>query len=152
MECNSNPLLAEFPTSSETVKAIKLLSSSKAPGSDAIPAEIYKTGGLPVAEKLIVISHYVEKRSHPEEFKDASIIQFKWKGNPKFCENYGGITLLSIAGRIPETNLNEHPEQSGLQPENQCGFRKDRGRQLQEKCQEQNVDLYIILCRPNQSI
>ena len=38
-ECN--PLLDELPTVSETVKAIKLLSSGKAPGSDAIPAEIY---------------------------------------------------------------------------------------------------------------
>ena len=47
------------------VKAIKLLSSDKAPGSDAIPAEICKTGGPPVAEKLTVISNYLEKRSHP---------------------------------------------------------------------------------------
>ena len=43
----------------------QLLSSGKVPGSDAIPAEIYKAGGPPVAEKLTVISHYVEKRSHP---------------------------------------------------------------------------------------
>ena len=42
-------------------------------------------------------------------------------------------------------------ELSGLLPESPCGFRKDRGtidmiftaRQLQEKCQEQNVDLYM---------
>ena len=42
-------------------------------------------------------------------------------------------------------------ERSGLLPESQCGFRKNRGttdiiftaRQLQEKCQEQNVDLYM---------
>ena len=50
VECN--PLLDEIPTVSETVKAIKLLSSGKAPGSDAIHAEIYKAGGLPAAEKL----------------------------------------------------------------------------------------------------
>ena len=42
-ECN--PLLDEFPTVSETVKTIKLLSSGKTPGSDAIPAEMYKAGG-----------------------------------------------------------------------------------------------------------
>ena len=45
VECNL--LLGEFPTVSETVKAIKILSSGKAPGSDAIPAEIYKAGGTP---------------------------------------------------------------------------------------------------------
>ena len=54
VECNL--LLDEFPTVSETVKAIKFLSSGKAPGSDAIPAEIYKAGGTSVA-KMTVISH-----------------------------------------------------------------------------------------------
>ena len=63
VECNQ--LLDELPTISETVKAIKSLSSGKAPGSDTIPAEIYKAGGPIVAEKLTVISHYVEKRSYP---------------------------------------------------------------------------------------
>ena len=48
MECS--PLLDEFLTVSETVKAIKLLSCGKAPGSDAIPTDIYKAGGPPVAE------------------------------------------------------------------------------------------------------
>ena len=60
VECHS--LFDELSVLSETVKAIKLLSSGKAPGSDAIPAEIYKAGGPSVAEKLTVISHYVEKR------------------------------------------------------------------------------------------
>ena len=54
VECNL--LLDEFPTVSETVKAIKLLSSGKAPWSDAIPAEIYIAGGTPVA-KMTVFSH-----------------------------------------------------------------------------------------------
>ena len=68
VECN--PLLDELPTVPETVKAIKLLSFGKAPGSDAIPAEIYKTGGPPVADKTDrVISHYVEKRSHPSRIQ-----------------------------------------------------------------------------------
>ena len=40
VECNL--LLDGFPTVSETVIAIELLSSGKAPGSDAIPVEIYR--------------------------------------------------------------------------------------------------------------
>ena len=48
-ECNV--LLDEFPTVSETRKAIQYLSSDKAPGAVAIPAEVYIAGGLPVAEK-----------------------------------------------------------------------------------------------------
>ena len=50
IECNV--LLDEFPTVTETRKAIQHLSSGKAPGTDAIPAEVYKAGGLPMAEKL----------------------------------------------------------------------------------------------------
>ena len=61
VECN--PLLDEFPTVSETVKAIKLLSSGKALGSDAIPAEIYKEGGPPVAEKVTDLFHIIRKPS-----------------------------------------------------------------------------------------
>ena len=84
IECNV--LLDEFPTVTETRKAIRHLSSGKAPGTDAIPAEVYKAGGLPMAEK---------------DFKDASIIHlYKRKGNPQVCDNHRGISLLSIAGKI----------------------------------------------------
>ena len=58
VECN--PLLDELPTVIETVKAIKLLSSGKAPRSNAIPAEIYKAGGPPVAEKLTELFHIIK--------------------------------------------------------------------------------------------
>ena len=42
-ECNV--LLDEFQTVMETRKAVQQLSSSKAAGADAIPAEVYKAGG-----------------------------------------------------------------------------------------------------------
>ena len=55
-------LLDEFPTVTETRKAIQHLSSGKAPGTDAISAEVYKADGLPMAEKLTrVVSMHVEK-------------------------------------------------------------------------------------------
>ena len=48
IECNV--LLDEFPTVTETREAIQHLSPGKAPGTDAIPAEVCKAGGLPMAE------------------------------------------------------------------------------------------------------
>ena len=149
IECNV--LLDEFPTVTETRKAVQQLSSGKAPGADAISAEVYKAG----AEKLTELFHCMwRKEAIPQEFKDASIIHlYKRKGNPQVCANHRGISLLSIAGKILAkillNRLNVHLDQTGLIPESQCGFRKDRGtidmiftaRQLQEKCQEQNVDL-----------
>ena len=64
IECNV--LLDEFPTVTETRKAIQHLSSGKAPGPDAIPAEVYKAGGLPMTEKTDrVVSMHVEKGGYP---------------------------------------------------------------------------------------
>ena len=60
VECNL--LLDEFPTVAETVKAIKLQSSGKAPGSAAIPAEIYKAGGTPVAKKITELFHIMWRK------------------------------------------------------------------------------------------
>ena len=110
-----------------------------------------------VLQKLTELFHIMRrKEAIPQEFKDATIIHlFKRKGNPQVCDNHRGISLLSIAGKILArvllNRLNEHLERSGLLPESQCRFRKNRGtidmiftaRQLQEKCQEQNVDLYM---------
>ena len=96
------------------------------------------------------------KEAIPQEFKDASIMHlFKWKENPELCDYHRGISLLSIAGkvlaRVLLNRLNEYLEQAGLLPVSRCEFRKDRGtidmiftaRQLQEKCQEQIMDLYM---------
>ena len=147
VECNL--LLDEFPTVAVTEKAIKRLSSGKAPGSDAIPAEIYKAGGTPVAKKMTELFHIMwRKEVIPQIFKDASIIHlFKRKGNPQLCDNHRGISFLSIAGkvlwRVLLNQLNEHLEQSIILSESQSAFKKDRGtidmiftaRQFQEKYQ-----------------
>ena len=144
-----------LPTLEETQISIRQLTSGKAPGSDAIPAEVYKEGGAALVAKLhqlfLLIWQY---ETVPQDFKDASIVHlYKRKGNRQTCDNHRGISLLSIAGkilaRILLNRLTAHLEK-GFLPESQCGFRKERGtidmifaaRQLQEKCQEQNTDLY----------
>ena len=150
-----NEALDDPPTLLETQKAICLLSSGKAPGSDSIPAEVYKEGGSALTEKLHQMFLLMwQQETIPQEFKDASIIHlYKQKGNHQVCDNHRGISLLFIAGkilaRILLNRLTTHFDQ-GLLPESQCGFRKERGttdmvfaaRQLQEKCQEQNSDLF----------
>jgi hypothetical protein len=132
-----------------------MLSKGKAPGPDAIPAEIYKEGGDNLTSELhSLFVQMWQQEKIPQEFKDASIIHlYKRKGARQDCNNHRGISLLSIAGKILArlllNRLNDHLNQ-GLLPESQCGFRKNRGtvdmifaaRQLQEKCQEQNVNLF----------
>ena len=84
----------------ETQTAITLLSYGKAPGSDSIPAEVYKAGGLSLVEKLYEIFLKMwQQESIPQDFKDASMVHlYKRKGNR--CDNHRGISLLSIAGKI----------------------------------------------------
>ena len=131
IECNV--LLDEFPTVIKTRKAIQHLSSGKAPGTDAIPAKLYKAGGLPMAEKLTELFQCMwRKETIPPDFKDASIIHlYKRKGNPQVCDNHRYISLLRIAGKILAkilfNRLNAHLDKAGLIPESQCGFGKDRG-------------------------
>ena len=95
-------MLDEFLTVVETQKAIQHLSSGKVPGADAIPAEIYEAGGLPMAEKPTEVFQCTSmKEAIPQEFKDAAIVHlYKRKGNPKVCNNHIGISLLSIGGKI----------------------------------------------------
>ncbi|BHF75733.1 hypothetical protein SprV_0501882900 [Sparganum proliferum] len=143
------------PSLQETIRTVQQLSSGKASGSDAIPAEVYKHGGLQLMDHLTAIFQEVWRQGEvPQDFKDATIVHvYKRKGNLQVCDNHRGISLLNIAGkifaRILLNRLNNHLEQ-GLLPESQCGFRRHRGtvdiifaaRQLQEKCQEMRTHLY----------
>ena len=150
-----NESLDLLPSTEDVRRAVNQLSDGKAPGKDAIPAEIFKLGGEALLGKLTELFQSIWKiKRLPQDFKDASIVHlYKRKGNRLLCDNHRGISLLSIAGkvlaRVLLNRLNKHLEDGNL-PESQCGFRAGRGtvdmifaaRQLQEKCIEQNVALY----------
>ena len=81
---------------------------------------------------------------------------YKNKGEKSDCSNYIGIPLLSVAGRILArfllNRLIPTIAQKNTQ-KSQRGFRSKRGmadmifmlRQIQEKCREQNMGLYLQL-------
>ena len=144
------------PSEDEVCRAIKQMSTGKAPGSDAIPAEVYKSGGPTMLRQLTSLyqSMWI-KEQLPQEFRDATIVHiYKRKGDRQSCDNHRGISLLSLASkilaRIILSHLLDHLENSHLLPESQSGFIADRGtidmvfaaRQLQEKCIEQHCDIY----------
>ena len=96
------------------------------------------------------------KEAVPQDFKDASIIHLlKRKGNTQVCDNHRGISIFLLAwkilARVLLNRFSEHLEQLGLLPKSQCAFWNDSGkigmifaaRQLQEKRQEYNVDLWM---------
>ena len=144
------------PTEDEVTTAIEELQCGKAAGPDGIPPEVFKAGGPPLVEKLTeFLCMCWEDGCLPQDLKDARIVHlYKGKGDKSSCDNYRGISLLSIAGKILSkvilNRLNSHLLDETV-PESQCGFRPKRGtvdmifaaRQIQEKCKEQNRDLYI---------
>ena len=55
-----NVLLDDFSTVTDSRKGIQHLSSGKAPGTDTVPAEVYKPScGLLIAEKLTELFHFM---------------------------------------------------------------------------------------------
>jgi len=95
-----------------------------------------------------------EEGAVPQEMQDSIITTlFKNKGDRNDCNNYRGISLLCVAGklfaRVALRRLQQLAER--VYPESQCGFRSQRSmvdmifslRQLREKCREQQQPLFI---------
>ena len=143
------------PSVEELSKAIDSLASGKAPGNDGIPPELIKhcktTLLLPLHE---VLCQCWQEGTVPQDMRDSRIITlYKNKGDRNDCNNYRGIFLLSIVGkvfaRVILIRLQKLAER--IYPESQCGFRAERStidmvvslRQLQEKCREQHMPWYV---------
>ena len=152
------PVMVELdsqPTMEELSKAINRLSCGKAPGSDGIPSEVLKSGKPALLQPLHdLLCHCWEQGYIPQDMRDANIVTlYKNKGDRSDCNNYRSISLLSIIGkafaRVALARLQTLA--SRVYPESQCGFRSGRStvdmifsiRQLQEKCQEQQMPLHI---------
>ena len=89
------------PSEEEVKKAIKQLSSGKAPGAGAIPAEVYKHGGDTLLHKLTDLFRRMwDEEVIPQQLKDTSIFRLYKKGNRQLCDNYRGISLMAIAGKM----------------------------------------------------
>ena len=145
------------PTMDEIKTAIKQTSSGKAAGMDGIPSELYKAAGPQTLAALhdVFLSIWDEEVI-PHDFRDAAIVSlFKNKGNRAECGNYRGISLLSIAGKILARVILNRLISSIAEdwlPDSQCGFRPGRStidmvftvRQIQEKCIEQQMDLFAV--------
>ncbi|BHF65478.1 hypothetical protein SprV_0200848900 [Sparganum proliferum] len=143
------------PSFHESIKAVQQLPSGTAPGSDAIPVEIYKHVGPQLMDHLTALFQEMWRQGEvPQDFKDATIVHlYKRKGDCQICDNHRGISLLNIAGklfaRILLNRMNNHLEQ-GLLPESLCGFRRHRNTtntnfaafQQQEKCLGMWVHIY----------
>ncbi|BHF85098.1 hypothetical protein SprV_1002825600 [Sparganum proliferum] len=90
------------PSLQEFIRAVQQLSSGKAPGSDAIPAKVYKHGGPQLMDHLTALFQEMWRQGEvPQDFKDATIVHlYKRKGSLQVCDKHRGISLLNLPGKI----------------------------------------------------
>ena len=139
----------------ELRKAIDNMTCGKAPGNDGILPDLTKSCKNTLLQPLYdVLRQCCREGAVPQDMRDAKIVTlYKNKGDRSDCNNYRGISLLSIVGklyaRVVLVRLQKLAER--VYPESQCGFRAERStvdmifslRQLQEKCCEQQKPLYV---------
>ena len=143
------------PTLDELLKALSCLKRGKAGGKTGILPELLLFGGEVLYDRLLKIMKSAwEAGSIPSDWKDAVVVPIPKKGNLRDCDNWRGISLLDVVGKVFARIIQERLQHiaEGILPESQCGFRRGRGctdmiyaaRQLVEKCCEHDDSLFML--------
>ncbi|VDP35171.1 unnamed protein product [Schistosoma curassoni] len=148
------PVDINLPTTEEIRMAIRQMKSERATGPENTPAEALKSD----IEATTNMLHLLFKKIWEEEqvsmdWKEGHVVKIPKKGDLSKCENYIGITLLSIPGKVfIRVLLNRMKDAVDAQlRDQQAGFRKDRSctdriatlRVIVEQSVEWNSSLYI---------
>ena len=119
----------EVPTLSEVQAAVSVLKNYKTAGVCGISPEMIKYGGQDGLKMLhMLISNVWRKGAVPEDWRKALIVPLFKKGDPTIVDNYRGISLLSLPGKVFAIVLKHRLQRwaEGLLLEEKCGFRKGR--------------------------
>ena len=118
------------------------MKNGKVAGHDGIPAEALKADVNTSVEMLYSLFEEIwEKEEIPAEWKEGYLIKIPKKGDLSRCDNYRGITLLSVPGKVLNRLILERMKGTVDQSlrEQQAGFRQDRS------CTDQIATLRIIV-------
>ena len=123
------PIMEELdvePTMDKLSKVIDRLATGKAQGSNSIPPDLIKHCKTTLLHPLHeVLCQCWRERAVPQDMRDAKIITlYKNKGDRSDCNNYRGISLLSIIGKVYAQVLLICLQRLAerIYPESQCGF------------------------------
>jgi hypothetical protein len=118
------------------------MKNGKAAGPDGIPAEALKSDVATTADMLLPLFEKIwEEEEIPTKWKDGHIIKLPKKGDLSSCENYRGITLLSVPGKVFNRVLLDRMRDAvdARLRDHQAGFRQDKS------CIDQITTLRIIV-------
>ena len=89
------------PTMEELLVALKESKKGKASGKTRILPELLLYGGVELHDRLLQVMQDVwEQGAAVEDWKDAVIVPIPKKGNLKECDNWRGINLLDVVGKL----------------------------------------------------
>ena len=123
--CEHNPDSMPTFNEEEIIVAIRSLNSGKSPDEMGLTAEHLKYSGIVLLPTLVTIfDDIVKTKKIPEAFKSGIITPVHKKGkDPSKMDNYRGITVSSILGKLFETViLNRLVELNKDQSQLQYGF------------------------------
>ena len=124
---NAILILTNIP---DRIVEVDSLKDGKAPGKDAIPPEAIKHRKPALLHHLhVLLLHCWKEGTVPQDMRYAKIVTLcKNKGDRSDCNNYRGISLLSVVGkvfaRVALAKLQILAKRT--LPESQCGFRTGR--------------------------
>ena len=147
--------LDDPPILDELLIALRRLKKGKARGKTGILPELLLFGGEIMCDRLLQIMKSAwQAGAVPRDWKDAVIVPIPKKGDLNDCDNWRGISLLDVVGKVFSHVIQERLQQLAeeILPDSQCGFRKGRGctdiiyaaRQPVEKCHEHADCLFIL--------
>ena len=95
--------LGSIPTAREVTRALGKLKNGKVPGSSNVLPEMLKVAMKDVEFGQMVLdlvkAVWKDKRM-PQEWVDAILIPIPKKGNLHCCDNWQGIALLDVMGKV----------------------------------------------------
>lgn len=116
-------------TREEIVNCIKSMSNGKSGGIDGVIIEMLKSS-LDLIEPYLrhMYNAVLESGKYPEQWTKAILVPLHKKGSTSDLDNYRGIALLSVLGKVFSKVVNNRlvnwAEDTGIQKEEQAGFRK----------------------------
>lgn len=143
------------PTIDEIKGAVKALKNGKAPGTDNLNPELFRADTDQTANILQPLFRSIwEEEKIPDDWRKGTIIKVPKKGNLSDCNNWRGITLLSIPSKVLCTIIIRRlgPAIDKILRQEQSGFRRGRGcldhitvlRNIIEQSTEWQRELYIL--------
>ena len=95
-------------TEEDIMRAVEHLKTNKAPGTDGIVAEMIKTSLSQILPFLVALFNRIfDTEEYPTEWTGAIIIPIHKSGNKNDPDNYRGVSLLSILGKVFAHILNK---------------------------------------------